>query len=187
MRIVFIGPPGAGKGTQSLRLAEKLGIKHLSTGDVLREARELGTPLGLQASGYLDQGQLVPDDVVVQLVAERLGGGDCQRGYLFDGFPRTLPQAEALDKLLQEHGGQPLDLAVEFVIAEEELMNRLWKRGRSDDKEETVRERLRIYADLTKPLAAYYEQRGMLRRIDAVGALEEVFARLWDAVESVRP
>lgn len=177
MRIVFIGPPGAGKGTQSLKVASALGITHLSTGEVLREANEKGTPLGLRAKEYLDNGCLVPDDVVVELVAERLDGPDCERGYLFDGFPRTLPQAEILDRLLRERG-LPLDGAVLFEIGEAELFRRLAERGRSDDDGYTIRKRLRDYAALTEPVAQYYTQQQTLHRIDAVGTQQEVFDRI---------
>lgn len=185
MRVVFIGPPGAGKGTQSIRLAEALGVTKLSTGEVLREARDAGAELGKLAATYLDQGELVPDEVVTQLVAERLTGSDCANGYLFDGFPRTLSQAESLDELLADQG-LPLDLALEFVIPEDELFGRLWKRGRSDDSEEVVRQRLRVYAEMTRPLADYYDERGVLRRVDAVGTFDEVYERVMAAVEDRR-
>lgn len=177
MRIVFLGPPGAGKGTQAVRVAAKLGVTHLSTGEVLRQARDAGAPLGLEAGKYLDAGQLVPDNLVVQVVVDRLADADCERGYLFDGFPRTLPQAEALDALLDARGA-PLDAAVEFVIPQSELLKRLSQRGRADDKHETIVERLRLYAEMTIPLADYYDDRGVLRQIDAVGAQDEVFQRL---------
>ncbi|MCA9241059.1 MAG: adenylate kinase [Planctomycetales bacterium] len=181
MRIVFIGPPGAGKGTQSVRLAEELGLTHLSTGEVLREAQRLGTQLGSQADAYLQEGQLVPDQVVIQLVGERLANADGQQGYLFDGFPRTLPQAEALDEMLAERG-LSLDVAVEFVIPEEELLRRLRLRKRGDDQEQTVRQRLRVYAAQTAPLVDYYHRQGTLRKVDAVGDPHEVAQRVWQAV-----
>lgn len=181
MRIVFIGPPGAGKGTQSVHLADELGVLRLSTGEVLREAREAGEPLGVEAGRFLDQGDLVPDGLVVPLVAERLERTDCSHGYLFDGFPRTIDQARELDRLFALRG-MSLDLAVEFVIPEDELFRRLSKRGRSDDSEETIRQRLRVYAALTRPLAEYYQQRHMLAQIDAVGPQEVVFARLQRAI-----
>ncbi|QDU91289.1 Adenylate kinase [Pirellulimonas nuda] len=186
MRIVFIGPPGAGKGTQSLKLAESLGVRRLSTGEVLRESRAAGEPLGQAAAEFLDRGELVPDDVVVRLVAERLERADCRRGYLFDGFPRTIEQARQLDLLLESRQA-PLDAALEFVIPEDELFQRLSKRGRSDDSEETIRQRLRVYAALTDPLAEYYQSRGLLHRIDAVGTQQEVYARLTGALSTVKP
>lgn len=184
MRIVFIGPPGAGKGTQSLNLAESLGVRRLSTGEVLRESRAAGEPLGIAAAKYLDRGELVPDDVVVRLVAERLEKYDCRDGYLFDGFPRTIEQAQQLDALLGACGA-PLDAALEFVIPEDELFARLSKRGRSDDSEDTIRQRLRVYAALTGPLSDYYQTRGLLRRIDAVGTQEQVRGRLTEALSTV--
>lgn len=185
MRIVFIGPPGAGKGTQSVRVARGLGVKHLSTGDVLREARDRGDEVGMAAGEYLDRGQLVPDALVVQLVDERLSADDCRKGYLFDGFPRTLVQAEELDRLLAERGA-PLDAAIEFVVPEEELLRRLAGRGRQDDEEATIRERLRLYRDLTTPLAEYYHSRGKLRRVDAVGDPDEVYQRVRDALDALK-
>lgn len=185
MRIVFIGPPGAGKGTQAVRVAQSLNVPQMSTGEVLREARSQGDKLGIEAGTYLDAGQLVPDETVVQLVADRLSAVDCGAGYLFDGFPRTLNQAEQLDRLLANHGA-PLDAAIEFVIPQDELFERLWKRGRSDDKEETIRKRLQSYADLTTPLAAYYGKRNLLGQVDAVGTQDEVFDRLMAALSKLR-
>ncbi len=185
MRIVFIGPPGAGKGTQSARLAKYLGVSNLSTGEVLREAREAGEPIGLEAAKYLDSGHLVPDAIVIELVARRLASAECTKGYLFDGFPRTQRQAEELAKLLDQHSA-PLEGALEFVVPVDVLYERLSKRGRQDDSEETIRERLAIYVDSTKPLAEFYEKVGILRRIDAVGSEEEVFARLLEAIASLK-
>lgn len=185
MRVVFIGPPGAGKGTQAIRIANHLGVKQLSTGDVLRQSRDRGEPIGLEAGKYLDRGQLVPDAMVVALVNDRLAKDDCRLGYLFDGFPRTVGQAVALDQLLEERGA-PLDAAIEFVVPQDELLRRLSGRGREDDCEETVRERLRLYAALTVPLADYYDQRRVLRRIDAVGTPDEVFARVEAALNELR-
>lgn len=185
MRIVFLGPPGAGKGTQAVRLAEKLGVAHLSTGEVLRQAQAGGTELGQQAASYWERGELVPDEMVERLVAGRLKDDDCQTGCLFDGFPRTVPQALMLDRLLAERG-QPLDLVVDLDVPQEELQRRLCQRGRADDCEQTVRQRLRVYQEMTRPLTDYYEAFGGLRRIDAVGELDDVFDRVWAAVEEVR-
>ncbi|WP_146573213.1 adenylate kinase [Botrimarina hoheduenensis] len=184
MRIVFIGPPGAGKGTQSVRVAKSLGVTHLSTGDVLRKSRSDGEDVGLAAAKYLDSGQLVPDDLVLQLVSERLQDDDCVAGYLFDGFPRTRAQAVSLDALLADRG-TPLTAAIEFVVPRDELLRRLSKRGRADDVEETIRERLRGYEELTTPLSDYYQQRGVLGRIDAVGAEDEVFARVNESIKAI--
>lgn len=185
MRVVFIGPPGAGKGTQSVRVATELGLTHLSTGDVLRKSRDDGESIGVEAAKHFESGQLVPDKLVLQLVDDRLTADDCQQGYLFDGFPRTLGQAESLDELLIKRG-TPLDAVIEFVIPEAVLFERLSARGREDDGEETVRERLRLYSDMTEPLIGYYMGRGVLRRINALGSPDEIFDRVLSALEELR-
>ncbi|TWT96668.1 adenylate kinase [Botrimarina colliarenosi] len=185
MRVVFIGPPGAGKGTQSLRVAKSLGLTHLSTGDILRKSRDEGQAIGLEAAKYFESGRLAPDELVIQLVEDRLDDPDCQNGYLFDGFPRTLRQAKALDALLAKRG-KPLNAVIEFVIPEAELFVRLSSRGREDDSEETVRERLRLYASSTAPLLGYYEERGVLCRVDALGTPDEVFGRVVADLEERR-
>lgn len=181
MRIVFIGPPGAGKGTQSKRVARELGLTHLSTGDFLRKARVAGDPIGIAAGAYLDVGKLVPDELVLKLVADRLSSDGPEAGYLFDGFPRTRAQAEALDELLAERR-TPLTAAIEFVVPTDELLRRLSNRGRSDDQDATIRERLRQYDELTAPMSSYYEDRGVLARVDAVGTEEEVFTKVNAAI-----
>lgn len=184
MRVVFIGPPGAGKGTQSLRVADTLDLAHLSTGDILRASRDAGDAIGLEAAKHFEAGHLVPDDLVIRLVGDRLSADDCSQGYLFDGFPRTLGQAEALDDLLNERG-TPLDAVIEFSIPQDELFKRLSERGREDDSEETVRERLRLYASATEPLLGYYQGRGVLCRINALGSPEEVFERVITALKEL--
>jgi adenylate kinase len=183
MRIVFLGPPGAGKGTQAQRLKDYLGVAHLSTGELLRDAGEAATPLGREALRYMQAGQLVPDDVVIGIVAERLGDRDCAAGCIFDGFPRTEPQAEVLDQMLARRE-MPIDLVLALNVPEGQLVDRLLSRGRMDDNRDTIRERFRQYNELTEPLLEYYRRRGILRMIDGEGTPDEVFGRVLDAVDS---
>lgn len=178
MIIVFLGAPGSGKGTQASRLAARRHMVHLSTGDLLREARARGTPLGRLAAEHLDAGRLVPDDLVAGLVAERLNEGD---DFLLDGFPRNISQAARLDDLIRE-AGQTLAAVVFFEVPEGELVRRLVKRARSDDTPDTIRRRLHVYAEETAPLIAHYEDRGVLRRVAGVGDIEEIAARVARAV-----
>lgn len=185
MRIVFIGAPGAGKGTQARLLARRLKVPHLSTGELLREAVARQTTVGRIAAGYLDRGELVPDLVVVQLVGERLAESGCAAGCLFDGFPRTRPQAEVLDQLLEQNK-TPLDLVLELRVRDEFLVRRLLSRGRDDDVEETIRQRLASYELQTVPLLEYYKGRGLLRSIDGEGSVDEVFQRVCGAVDEAR-
>lgn len=186
MRIVFIGPPGAGKGTQAARLAEFLNIAHLSTGDMLREALAKGTPAGLAAQPYMDCGRLVPDEVILQLVDERLKQSDAAGGALFDGFPRNLNQAEALDRSLQT-AGTPLDLALELKVDDAEVTRRLAQRGRDDDQPDVIAERLASYWHETRPLIDYYRHHRVLRTVDGTGTPDEVFARICAAVKAASP
>lgn len=184
MRIVFIGPPGAGKGTQSQRVVAKLGVAHLSTGDMLRQAQAEHTDLGQRAERYMSAGQLVPDDLMLRLIDRRLDQPDCRDGYLLDGFPRTLGQAEALDKMLAERG-TPLDMVLELTADSEELVTRLAARGRADDKPEVVRRRLEEYAQRTQSLCDYYRGQGLLESVDGLGTPEEVFGRIEVLLEKV--
>ena len=181
MRIVFIGPPGSGKGTQAERLAHRLGLVHLSTGEVLRQARDAGAPLGLEAAKYFETGRLVPDSLVVQIVADRLAELNRDECCLFDGFPRTLSQAKDLDALLAEQG-TPLDLVIEFEVGQAELLRRLSERGRVDDDEATVRRRLEVYEIETRPLVDYYSDRGVLKTVDATGPVDEIAERIESTV-----
>lgn len=179
MRIVLLGPPGAGKGTQAVQLAEKLGVPQISTGELFRENITSGTKLGLEAKKYLDAGDLVPAALTNALVDDRLGHDDVAGGFILDGFPRTVEQAEALHDML-ERRGLKLDAVVEFRVPEEELVSRLAARGRADDTEDVIRNRFRVYRDETAPLLDYY--RNELKTVDAVGSLDEVFTRALQAL-----
>jgi adenylate kinase len=184
MRIVFIGPPGAGKGTQAERLVETYKMAHLSTGDMLRAARDAKTDVGVKADKFMSSGALVPDDIIVAIIAERLQSPDCQKGYLLDGFPRTIAQAEALDAMLAEKG-TPLDAVLELQVAEEELFRRLAGRGRADDTPEVIRQRLVAYRKQTEPLLDYYRQRSLLKSIDGLGTVDEIFGRAKKVLDAV--
>ncbi len=186
MRIVFLGPPGVGKGTQAIRLARALGIVHLSTGDMLRQAAADKTPLGLQTQAYLSAGKLVPDDVMLELVRERLDKEDCSGGYLLDGFPRTLVQARSLDAMLT-NGGTPLSAVVDLQLEVEALVRRLVARGREDDRPEVIRERLDQYKRQTAPLSDYYRERGLLHVVDGGGTPDAVFQRIRAEIDRIAP
>jgi len=183
--VMILGAPGSGKGTQGAILAEHLGIPKISTGDLLRAAVKDGTPLGRQAKGYMDQGLLVPDDVIFGLIQEILDAPAAAQGVLMDGFPRTIPQAEAVDRMLAPKGAK-VDEVVLLDVDEAELVQRLLaraaKEGRSDDNPESVKQRLQVYARQTEPLIAFYEQRGIVRRVAGMGTIEEIAARMREAV-----
>ena len=179
MRIVLLGPPGAGKGTQAVQLAEKLGVPQISTGELFLENITGGTKLGLEAQKYLDAGDLVPSTLTNALVDDRLDHDDVAGGFILDGFPRTVEQAEALHDML-ERRGLKLDAVVEFRVPEEVLVSRLAARGRADDTEDVIRNRFRVYRDETAPLLDYY--RNELKTVDAVGSLDEVFTRALQAL-----
>jgi len=207
MRMIFIGPPGAGKGTQAARLVERLAIPHISTGDMFRAAVKAGTPLGKQAKACMDKGELVPDEVTIGLVKERIAQEDAKEGFMLDGFPRTLPQAEALDAALAEAGVTldavvllevPDDLIVERIVGRRsdpvtgaiyhltfnpppaEIVDRL--KHRADDTEEACRARLAVYHRQTAPIIPFYEAKGLLRRVDGVGSADEVTERIREAL-----
>ncbi len=177
MRIILIGPPGAGKGTQAQFLVKDWPIPHLSTGDMLRDAVQNHTPEGIRAMEYMDRGNLVPDEIILAMIARRLMEPDCSRGCLLDGFPRTLPQAESLDKLLAAQN-IPLNGVFELNVDDESLVRRLAGRGRADDRPEVVRERLTTYHSTTEPLLDYYRERGLLQSVDGIGTPEEVYERV---------
>ena len=205
MKIIMLGAPGAGKGTQAKKIAEKYAIPHISTGDIFRANIKNGTELGQKAKGYMDQGLLVPDELVVDLVADRVKQDDCKNGYVLDGFPRTIPQAESLEKALAERG-QKIDFALNVDVPDENIVKRMGGRRacitcgatyhiqfappkkdgvcdkcgselvlRDDDKPETVQKRLAVYHEQTKPLIGYYEQTGILATVDGTQEMDQVF------------
>jgi len=178
-RLLIVGPPGAGKGTQAAMIARALGIPHISTGEMLRAQVAAGTDLGKQAKAIMDSGALVPDAIVIAMVKERLTEDDAACGFLLDGFPRTAAQAEALDR---EAADRPLELVLSLEVDEEEVVRRLLRRaeieGRSDDTEETIRNRMAVYRAQTEPLIAYYRNRGLLCPIDGMGGIEVTFSRI---------
>ena len=181
MRIVIMGAPGSGKGTQAALIVKELDLDHISTGDLLRGAVAAGTELGMRAKEVMDRGELVSDEIVLGLLEERLGGGGVSGGFILDGYPRNLAQAEALDELL-ERIGLPVEEALQIDVDEEQVVARIAKRaeleGRSDDTEETVRKRLKVYGEQTAPVVDYYAQKGILSRVLGDGSIEEVFQRI---------
>lgn len=185
MRLVLLGPPGAGKGTQGRRLSEEFGWPLISTGDILRRAVAERTALGMQAQRQMDQGLLVGDDVMIGLVRERTLAPDAGKGYILDGFPRTVPQAAALDAMLAERG-QQLDAVVSLSVSEDEILDRLASRkdqeSRADDDEETVRRRLDVYREQTEPLIEYYRGAGRLVDVHGVGHIDDIYRSLRDAL-----
>ena len=212
MRLIFLGPPAAGKGTQARRFAVEYGIPHISTGDILRAAINEGTYLGREAKRYMDHGALVPDDVMIGIITERLRQHDCARGFILDGFPRTIPQAEALAELLKSNNTS-LNYVVNMAVPIEEIVRRLNGRltcqkcgrmfnlmldppktpgrcdccggpllQRIDDRIDTVQERLEVYRQSTQPLIEYYSARGLLRTIDGTGTIDNIAKRIGEAV-----
>jgi adenylate kinase len=181
MRIILIGPPGAGKGTQCQRLIDLLKVPHLSTGEMLRAAVKAGTPEGLQAALAMDEGKLVPDPLIVGMVTRRLEGRDCRDGCLLDGFPRTLPQAEILDDLL-ERRAMSVDGVIELAVPRDELIRRMLARKRADDDPAIFARRITSFEEQTAPLLEYYDRQGKLACVDGLGTADEIFERVKVAV-----
>jgi len=196
MRLILLGPPGAGKGTQAQRLIAKHGIVQLSTGDMLRAAVAAGTPVGLRAKSIMERGELVPDDVVVAIIADRIGQPDARRGFVLDGFPRTVPQAEALDRLLAERGLE-LDAVMELKVDEGILLQRIEKRVaemtargekvRADDNPEVLKGRLLAYRAQTAPLVDHYASKGMLKTVNGMASIDAVTAAIAAHLEPLKP
>ena len=188
LNIVIFGAPGSGKGTQSERIVEKYGINHISTGDVLRAEIKNGTELGKTAKGYIDQGQLIPDELMIDILASVFDSFKDSKGVIFDGFPRTIAQAEALKKMLAERG-QDVSVMLDLEVPEDELMVRLIKRGkdsgRADDNEETIKKRLRVYHSQTSPLIDWYKNEKKYQHINGLGTMDGIFADICEAVDKL--
>ncbi|MDP4333517.1 adenylate kinase [Curtobacterium sp. A7_M15] len=186
-RLIIVGPPGAGKGTQAGRIADAFGIPAVSTGDIFRKNVAEGTPLGVQAKAIMDAGDYVPDSLTNELVKSRLNEADAENGFLLDGYPRTVGQVEYLDALLAEQG-TGIDAVVQLVADQDELVGRLLKRaeeqGRSDDNEETIRRRQQVYTEQTAPIVAAYGERGLVVDVDGLGSIDEVGDRIQAALSS---
>ncbi|TVQ43910.1 MAG: adenylate kinase [Gloeocapsa sp. DLM2.Bin57] len=180
--LIFLGPPGAGKGTQAAIIAEKFQIPHISTGEMLRQAIASGTSLGQKAQSYVDKGELVPDELLLDLIRDRLSQDDAQQGWILDGFPRNLPQAEFLDRLLKEIS-QTCDCVLNLQVSDEFLVSRLLSRGRKDDNEEIIRRRLKVYQEQTAPVIGYYQAKGNLYSVDGSPSLAEVTTSLAQVIE----
>ena len=188
LNIVIFGAPGSGKGTQSERIVEKYGINHISTGDVLRAEIKNGTELGKTAKGYIDQGQLIPDELMIDILASVFDSFKDSKGVIFDGFPRTIAQAEALKKMLAERG-QDVSVMLDLEVPEDELMVRLIKRGkdsgRADDNEETIKKRLHVYHSQTCPLIDWYKNEKKYQHINGLGTMDGIFADICEAVDKL--
>lgn len=189
MRIIFLGPPGSGKGTQAKLLSERLQVPAISTGEILRGAVRAGTPLGLQAKATMEAGELVSDDLMVALIRDRVAEKDASRGFILDGFPRTVEQAEALDRLLTGNGpglSMVLNLSVPEAVIVDRLRGRSKEEGRADDRPDTILERLRVYHQKTEPLADFYRSRRLLADVDGMGDVSDISERIDQALSVPR-
>ncbi|MBX9449773.1 MAG: adenylate kinase [Taibaiella sp.] len=185
LNVILFGPPGSGKGTQSEKLIQDYQLVHLSTGNILRDEVSRETPLGIEAKKIMDEGKLVSDDIVIGMIKSKLSQNPDAKGFIFDGFPRTVAQAEALDRLMDELG-TPISILLSLEVPSEELKGRLLKRGeiegRTDDNEETIAKRIREYLDKTTPVADYYQARGKLKAVEGVGSIDDIYARIQSAI-----
>lgn len=181
MNLVFLGPPGSGKGTQAVRLAEKAGLVHLSTGDVLRAAVKAGTELGKKAEGYMTRGELVPDDLIIGLIEEKVASGELDKGFILDGFPRTMPQAESLTEMFNNNK-ITLDKAILLDVGDDEILKRLKGRaeveGRADDTEDVIKNRLEVYRKQTQPIENYYRDQSILETVEGEGTPDAIFEKI---------
>ncbi|HEX4441749.1 MAG TPA: adenylate kinase [Thermoanaerobaculia bacterium] len=188
MRILLLGPPGSGKGTQGKLLSERLGVPAISTGDILRQAVRDGSAIGQKAQAIMAKGELVPDELIVDLIRERIARQDSAAGFILDGFPRTVPQAEALEAMLSGNG-DGLSAVLNFSVPEPELVERMLQRakaeGREDDRPETIRERLRVYREKTEPLIGFYKKKNLVADVAGVGTIPEITARVDNALSRV--
>src|SRR5699024_7691777 len=181
LKIVLLGAPGTGKGTQSEKLVAAYGVPQIATGDLLRQAVAEQTELGLKAKAAMDAGELVSDDIVIGMFRERMGQPDAKDGFILDGFPRSIAQARALDEMLQQLN-RPLDRVVHMDVADEEIVKRLLARGRADDTEDTIRNRLNVFRQQTQPLVDHYREQGLLATVSGVGEIDEIYERINTAI-----
>ncbi len=188
MRLILFGPPGAGKGTQANNIANSYVAAHISTGDMLRAAVKNGTELGVLAKSYMDKGELVPDNVIIGIIKDRIKEGDAEKGFMLDGFPRTIAQAEALSEMLEVEN-ESIDIVISLEVNDEEITDRILQRakieGRLDDTEDVVRNRLSVYRNQTEPLKDYYRSDGVLAEVDGMGTIDEVFERIQAVLKKV--
>lgn len=186
MNLIFLGPPGSGKGTQAVRVAEKLGVKHLSTGDVLREAVKNGTELGKKADSYMQKGELVPDSLIVGIIEDKIASGALAQGFILDGFPRTIPQAESLKEMFQKNEIE-LDKAVLLKVSDETIIQRIKGRaeqeGRKDDTEDVARNRLEVYRKQTEPIVDFYRKESVLTEVEGEATPDQVFANIMEVLK----